>query len=360
MEFVNNPPSLPGTAPLKILFLSHKFYPDIGGIEVNSEILANYFSGFGAEVHLVTWTADKNKKTYPFKVIRNPNIFNLLKEHKWADVVFENNPSLRLSWPVCITQKKHVIAVRTWINRPDGSVDFQDILKLKWLRNANAVIAISQEVKKATFSKSIVIGNPFRDNLFREINKNKDRDFVFLGRLVSDKGADMAINLLKMLNAERNNGCEHLTLTIIGDGPERNYLEKMVHEFSLNGLVHFTGYLGGETLVKCLNRHKYLLVPSRWREPFGNIALEGMACGCLPIVSDGGGLPDAVGNAGVVFERNNIASLYEKVKDVLENPILELGLRNNFANHLKAHTSRVISKQYFELIKDCFPRNGRN
>lgn len=345
---------------MKILFLSHKFYPDIGGIEVNSEILANYFSNFGAEVHLVTWTADQNKNTFPYKVLRNPNIFNLLKEHNWADVVFENNPSLRLSWPVCITQKRHVIAIRTWICRPNGSIDYQDALKLTWLRNANAVIAISQEVRKATFSRSIVIGNPFRDKLFRQTNKKKERDFVFLGRLVSDKGADMAIKLLKMLNVERKNGSERLKLTIIGDGPERNYLENMVQEFSLNGLVNFTGYLGGEPLVECLNSHKYLLVPSRWREPFGNIALEGMACGCLPIVSDGGGLPDAVGNAGVVFQRNNMASLYDKVQDLLENPILELSLRNNFANHLKAHTAEVISKQYFELIKNALPNNRRN
>lgn len=345
---------------MKILFLSHKFYPDIGGIEVNSEILANYFSNFGAEVHLVTWTADQNKNRFPYKVIRNPTIFNLLKEHKWADVVFENNPSLRLSWPVCITQKRHVIAIRTWISRPNGSMYYQDALKLTWLRNANAVIAISQEVRKATFSRSIVIGNPFRDKLFRQIDKKKERDFVFLGRLVSDKGADMAIKLLKMLNAERKNGSERLKLTIIGDGPERNYLENMAQEFSLNGLVNFTGYLEGEPLVECLNSHKYLLVPSRWREPFGNIALEGMACGCLPIVSDGGGLPDAVGNAGVVFQRNNIASLYDKVQDLLENPILELSLRKNFANHLEAHTAEVISKQYFELIKDALPNNRRN
>jgi hypothetical protein len=39
---------------MKILFTSHRFYPDIGGIEVNSEILESYFSSQGHKVRLVT------------------------------------------------------------------------------------------------------------------------------------------------------------------------------------------------------------------------------------------------------------------------------------------------------------------
>ncbi|HSI69946.1 MAG TPA: glycosyltransferase, partial [Gillisia sp.] len=97
-----------------------------------------------------------------------------------------------------------------------------------------------------------------------------------------------------------------------------------------------------------------------WRVPFGIVALEGMACGCLPIVSDGGGLPDAVGNAGVVFQRNNIESFYEKVQELLGNPILELSLRNNFNTHLKGHTTEVISKQYFKLLKSSAFHNVKN
>lgn len=41
---------------MKILFISYKFYPDIGGIEVNSEIFATQFSNFGATIKVVTWT----------------------------------------------------------------------------------------------------------------------------------------------------------------------------------------------------------------------------------------------------------------------------------------------------------------
>lgn len=348
---------------MKILFLSYKFHPDIGGIEVNSEILANFFSKEGAEIHLVTCSEEKSPKTFPFKIIQNPNRLKLIKEHLWADVVFENNPSLKLSWPLWFLPKPHIIAIHTWINRLDGSLGIQDKLKLNWLKRADAVISVSKTLRDGTFAKAIVIENSYNNSLFKRLyNVEKDRDFIFLGRLVSDKGGDMAIELIKRLHQfnDFNVNPKKYNLTIVGDGSERRRLENMVKEFKLTAYVHFAGVLTGENLVKCLNQHRYMLVPSRWQEPFGIVALEGMASGCLPFVSDGGGLPDAVGNAGVVFQRNNIESLYKKVQDLLGNPILESSLRNNFANHLKVHSSEVISKQYFELIKNSLPHNGRN
>ena len=350
---------------MKILFLSHKFYPDIGGIEVNSEILADHFSMDGAEIHVVTWSKVNNSKTkdFPYKLIRNPRPLQLISEHRWADVVFENNPSLKLSWPLFFLKKPHVVAVHTWINRGNGKISFRDKLKLKWLKKANAVIAVSELLKGGTFSEATVIENSYNDQLFREMEDvKKTRDFVFLGRLVSDKGADMAIQLIKMLKDwyRKQNGSEEIFLTIIGEGPERKHLEELVRQLDMKAYVKFTGALSGNALVKCLNEHKYMLVPSRWKEPFGIVALEGMASGCLPIVSDGGGLPEAVGDAGLVFERNNIHSLFEKVVRLMEDPELEREIRSHFQEHLKKHTSMVVSERYLEIIKNAIQNDGRD
>jgi len=346
---------------MKILFLSHKFYPDVGGIEVNSEILANYFLKFGAEIHLLTWSQEGAiNKDFPFKVIRNPGKAELLKEHNWADVVFENNPSLKLSWPLLLTGKPHVIAIRTWISRMDGTLALQDKLKLKWVKRANAAIAVSKMVKQLTFKDAIVIGNPYREHLFKNLHLNRDKDFVFLGRLVSDKGADMAVDLIKKLSETDLWQQKKYTLTIIGDGPEKDNLEQKVKEYNLNDYVLFTGMLGGQDLVQVLNAHKYLLAPSRWKEPFGNIALEGMACGCLPIVSDGGGLIDAIGDAGVQFERNSIDSLFKNVSNLLSNPDIELKLRSKFETHLKNHQPEFVAGEYYNVIKRVIETDGKN
>lgn len=346
---------------MKILFLSHKFYPDVGGIEVNSEILTTYFIKFGAEVRLLTWSeSDASSKFFPFKVIRNPGKIELFKQHKWADVVFENNPSLKLSWPLLLSRKLHVVALRTWISRMDGTLAIQDKFKLQWVKRADAVIAVSAKVKELTFNDAIVIGNPYREDLFKDLSLNRERDFVFLGRLVSDKGADMTIDMLKLLAKSELWQYKKYNLTIIGDGPEKQNLEQKVKESNLSDRVFFTGMLRGQELIETLNMHKYLLAPSRWKEPFGNIALEGMGCGCLPIVSDGGGLVDAVGDAGIVFERNNIDSLFENIVNLLKNPDLENTLRSRFKAHLQNHRPEFVARKYYNIITKVIEARGKN
>jgi glycosyltransferase involved in cell wall biosynthesis len=338
---------------MKILVLSYKFFPDIGGIEVNSELLADYFHKFGAEVCVVT-TSDADvthNREFRYEVVRNPSKLALIKLYLWADTVLENNPVLNLSWPLTFIKKRHCIALNTWISRVDGSLAIQDKLKLQWLRKADVVIAVSEKVRELTFKDAIVIGNPYRDDLFVTLNENRIRDFVFLGRLVSDKGVDMAVDLLHKLNSDASFNNKTFSLTIIGDGPERNELEKRCLDYNLGNHVIFTGTLQGIELVKCLNEHKYLLAPSRWREPFGNIAIEGMACGCIPIVSDGGGLIDAVGKAGVVFERNNLESLVQNVMYLLHDTELESKLRSEFGNHLGNHKPELVAQQYFNVLQ---------
>lgn len=334
---------------MKILFITHKFYPDIGGIEVNSEVLAMGFHAAGHEVRLITWTSNTGDRTFPFIIIRQPKTAVLFKEHRNADVVFENNPSLRLSWPAIFFNKPIVVALRTWVNRSEHGMVWQDRLKHLWLKRATAVIAISEAVRERCWPPATVIGNPYREGLFKILpGATRNRHFVFMGRLVPDKGADIAIKALHKLSAEQK---ALYQLTIIGNGPEEQQLKQLVQQLNLNDSVIFTDALRGEELVLCLNQHKYLLVPSTWEEPFGNVALEGMACGCLPIVSDGGGLPDAVGNAGLVVERGSADSLATAIYNLLINTELEISLRNAAPQHLAGHLPQVVSNKYLRIVE---------
>jgi glycosyltransferase involved in cell wall biosynthesis len=337
---------------LKILLLTHKYYPELGGIEVNSEILAEAFHQAGHEVRVLTWTKEVGDKTYPFPIIRVPSKLELFKQHNWADVVFENNPCLQLAWPAIFFRKASVIALNTWIDHNQGKLSLQSRVKKIWVKRADSVIAVSNTVKKQAWPAAIVIGNPYRVNLFKKLpGITRDRDFVFLGRLVSDKGADLAINALHMLQSHTfNNKSGNYNLTIIGDGAERESLEKLAFTLGLHDNVKFTGMLTGQNLVECLNKHKILLVPSLWSEPFGNVALEGMACGCLPIVSDDSGLIDAVGNAGLTFKRGDVNSLTNAIISVLVDEHKGHELQNNSTEHLLAHDPQKVSSKYLEVI----------
>ncbi|MBU3714297.1 MAG: glycosyltransferase family 4 protein [Ferruginibacter sp.] len=335
---------------VKILFLSHKFFPDIGGIEVNSSILANAFHEAGHEIRLMTWSNYDKKNDFPFEVIRKPNFIRLFREHLWADIIFENNPCLRLSWPLYFFKKKSVIAVRAFINRRDGKIGWQDKIKLWWLSRASAVIAVSNPIKNKCFSDSIVIGNPYRNNLFRVLpNIDKKKSFVFLGRLVSDKGADLAISAFSSL-IHSGDFQDSMKLTIIGDGPELDKLKAMATSLHVDRYVDFVGMLEGEELVLCLNKHRFMIVPSVG-EAFGNVVLEGMACGCVPIVSDGSGLVDAVGDAGLCFKQKDLDSLINNLIKLVENPELENYFRSKATVHLSSHRPEIVCKKYLTVIE---------
>ncbi|MDQ6755972.1 MAG: glycosyltransferase family 4 protein [Bacteroidota bacterium] len=333
----------------KILILTHNFYPFLGGIETVSEILANFFHYQGHLVHVLTWEKDKGEKDFPFKVIRNPSIKNLLNEHYWADIIVENNPCLRLSWPAILFRRKHCVIIQTWITRTNEKVGFIDNLKRKWLRKANSVIACSEAIQKGCWPSATVIRNPYSETVFKKMTDVvPTKDFVFVGRLVSDKGADLAVKALYELQEKTNT---QFRLTVIGDGPEKESLRNLVMELQLEDSVHFTGKLEAKEIAKFLNQHKYLLVPSVWKEPFGIVALEGLACGCLPIVSDGGGLPEAIGPAGLTFKRNNLNSLVATIEHILTHPEEEEMMREAATEHLKNYTEKIVTRKYLQVIE---------
>lgn len=346
---------------MKILFLSHYFYPQVGGIESNSELLAAAFANAGHEVHLLTWSADDTGRTFPYRITRNPDNLQLFRAHRWAELVFENNPCFRLGWPGLFFSRPTVIAINTWITRANGKVSWRDKIKINWwLARCTQVIAVSNAIRKASWPAATVIRNPYRAGDFAiDPSVERNADFVFLGRLVSDKGANQAIEAIyrirQFMMLKGTNG-HYPGLTIIGDGPERRSLEKQTVRLSLEDAVVFTGPLKGEPLRKMLNRHRYMLVPSAWEEPFGNVVLEGMACGCLPIVSNGGGLPEAIGRAGLAFNRNDTNSLVNCMLRILENPALEDLLREAAPAHLAAHHPHIVAQRYLHAIGEAFTR----
>ena len=166
---------------------------------------------------------------------------------------------------------------------------------------------------------------------------------MFVGRLVSDKGADLLIRAY----AEVKDDAEGLTL--VGTGPEEASLRRMASELGVE--ARFTGPLEGEDLVRELNQHAILAVPSRWPEPFGNVALEGMACGCVVVGSDGGGLPDAVGVGGLIFRSGDTGHLVECLRRLLSDHELRERLRAGSVAHLNSRIEETVSRSYLKVVE---------
>ena len=338
---------------MKILFATHRFYPEVGGLETVSLILAEEFAAAGHEVKLMTHAvADErtDDAPFPFPVFRRPGPGATLKLIRWCDVYFQNNISVRTLWPLLCVRRPWVPAHHTWLTRVSGRIGWQDRLKKFLLRRGTcAPIAVSHEVARSLeVPGTIVIGNPYKPEMFRLLPEvPRTRDLVFLARLVSDKGGDL---LLEALADLKSHGFTP-ELTVVGDGPEMPALRRQVEELGLARQVEFTGVLLGEELVRMLNSHRIMVVPSRTPEPFGVVALEGIACGCVVVGSEGGGLADAIGECGLTFPNHDQVALSRALGRVLFDAKLYDELRSHAAAHLKRHEPGKVAEAYLRVFE---------
>jgi glycogen(starch) synthase len=332
---------------LKILLGSHHFSPSIGGIETVSDLLAREFVKLGHEVRVITQTLGEND--FPFRVIRQPGPIELFRQIAWCDVFLQNNISLRTLWPLLFLRRPLFVTHQTWIASPNSRIGWPQRLKRLVLRFAKS-FAISEAVAAQLPAPSVRVGNPYNDEIFSDFQSpERPRDLIFIGRLVSDKGVDVLIEALSIL---REAGIR-TQLTVAGEGPERARLEKQISKLGLESRVEFIGKQSSSELAEILNRHRILVVPSRWPEPFGIVALEAIACGCVAVGSANGGLPEAIGPCGVTFPNGDPRALADVLAGLLMDPAQCNAFRRGAAAHLARFTRRYVANVYLEAMKSA-------
>ena len=333
---------------MKILISSHAFAPSLGGIETASALLAEEFSKKGHAVTLVTQTAARNGEQFPFSIVRRPSFPELFRLLKWCDIFWQNNLSLRSLWPVLFCQKPVVITHQgSYCRRPSG-LDLAHRIKHAVVNRVTSV-AISRYVASCFKTSSVVIPNPYDARVFTNKTPLAERraDLIFVGRLVSEKGLDVLFESLARL---RSRGLQP-QLTVVGSGPELTALQALAHKIDINNQVRFLGAKNGAELAGILNEHKILVVPSRYDEPFGIVALEGIACGCVVVAAAGGGLPEAVGPCGMTFPNGDAEALTNVLEKLLTAPAELAQFNNGAAPHLAHFQPAAIADAYLNLFQ---------
>jgi len=337
---------------MHILVHSNTFAPNIGGMETYAELMAREFAEAGHTVRLITDVPSQfQDDNYPFIVLRRPSILDFIRELNASDVFFQVGLSLKGVAPYIFSCRPlWVVTHHSWMTPHKGGqalLDWKDRLKV-WVTKYARNICCSDAIAAGLNTDCIKVNNPYDDRQFTQHpGISRERDFIFVGRLVSDKGADLILEALQRLSAE---GLRP-SVTIVGDGPERRGLEEMSCKFRLADQVKFTGTLRGHNLARELNRHTSIVIPSRWPEPAGIVALEAMACGCIPIGSDRGGLPEIIGRCGVLFRSEDAGMLANAMKDVLQNHALCEACYRSMPTHLQGYNKRTVAGTCLALIK---------
>jgi glycosyltransferase involved in cell wall biosynthesis len=197
-------------------------------------------------------------------------------------------------------------------------------------------------------TKVIFNGTCFPRRLSSEVTTNRIKDLVFVGRLVEEKGLSVLIKALSKINTL--DASLKVTATIVGDGPQMIDMKKLVKRYALEGQIHFCGEVPNKEIPQVYHAHKLVVVPSIYGEPFGISALEGLMSGCIPIVSNVGGLVEACDNLALTFGAGNSKELAAKIIFALKNyERLSKTCDKNF--NFEKYEMKKIAKQYFrELI----------
>ncbi|KSU57730.1 MULTISPECIES: glycosyltransferase family 4 protein [Gordonia] len=142
-------------------------------------------------------------------------------------------------------------------------------------------------------------------------------ELLFAGRLEYEKGVQDLLAALPRIRRSHPG----TTLTIAGDGTQRDWLMEQARKHRVGKAVRFVGPVDHTELVTLMHRCDAIVLPSRY-EPFGIVALEAAATGVPLIVSTAGGLGEAVREpgTGLTFEPADVAGLAAAVRATLSDP----------------------------------------
>ncbi len=254
------------------------------------------------------------------------------------------------------------------------------ISELEWWLTYEAwrVICCSEYMReelRSVFSlpgdKIAVIPNGVRPEVFRvktadpEVRARfaapHEKILLFIGRLVPEKGVEVLLNALPAIR-ER---VPALRLVVAGRGPYREELEHQTRILGLEQHVLFAGYIDDRTRNQLYAHAAVAVFPSLY-EPFGLVALEGMAAGTPVVVGASGGFLETVEHEvnGLLARPGDPADLALQIGRILSDPDLTAGLVRRAAEDIETRfawpvVAQETGKHYRQIVASAEARRWR-
>ena len=308
--------------------------PDPGGPASHAPALADFLVERGHDVAVVT-TADSEPAGRPYRVawarrsspLRHARVVALVRTHaRAADVVYATSMVRRAALGAGLARRPLVVKLvsdevferETRSGRYEGTLDefqrahggarvrFLRATRTAALRRARHVFCPSAYLRDVALSWGLaeervsVLPNPApevpplpsREELRAELGMD-GRSLVFAGRLGPQKALGVALAALAEV--------PDIRLSVAGDGPDRDRLERRASELGLDSRVRFLGSVPRDTVLRLFRAADASLLSSRW-ENFPHTVVESLAVGCPVIATAVGGVPEVVvdGRNGVL------------------------------------------------------------
>jgi len=169
-------------------------------------------------------------------------------------------------------------------------------------------------------------------------------------RIVPEKGVDLVLRAAANLTGD-------WLIRIAGEGPEQETLELLARQLGIIERVRFDGVIPSTQMAEYLHCMDVVILPSRtlpnWKEQYGRVLQEAMACGLPVIGSDSGEIPHVIGGAGLVFAEGSVNQLQDHMQALLVDPALrqQLGQRGR-ERVLKHYTQAQIAAKTVTVYRN--------
>lgn len=181
------------------------------------------------------------------------------------------------------------------------------------------------------------------------INKNECKNYnvVSVGRLSKEKGYDDLIKVFNLVHKKNNK----IKLTIVGDGAEKNNLEKLISHYKLNKCIKLTGFLTQDKL-KDIYSDSSLYVMTSLEESFGLVLLEAMSYGipCIAFDSALGAKEIIDDKSGILIKNRNLEEMADTICCYFDGKY-EFNISNKIKNYSYENV-KFIWKSFIDEILD--------
>jgi glycosyltransferase involved in cell wall biosynthesis len=176
----------------------------------------------------------------------------------------------------------------------------------------------------------------------------------YAGRLVPEKGLDLLIRAALGLPGK-------WLIRLAGDGPQRGSLAGLAGVLNIGGSLEFIGSLPSTAMPDFYRGLDALVLPARalpnWKEQFGRMLIEGMACGVPVVGARSGAIPEVIGQAGLTFAEGDVEGLRACLASLIEHPRLREQLANAGRERVLAHyTQAQVAARTVEVYRELAGR----
>ena len=225
----------------------------------------------------------------PFLVGMGLSLIRLARQHN----------IIHAHWSVCgalavLTQPIHQKPVITTLRGSDVNITkksrIYNLLHKKAIQKSIFIVGVSQAIATDLRRQHPGMSDKIRfvpngvDDAFYALPTGRDHlapspfKLLFIGSLIPRKGLDVLLKALAGTNSQAS-----WTLTVVGEGPEKDYLKSLATDLGINTNLRFLGSISPDGIPQLMRDHHILILPS-YREGRPNVVLEAMAA-ALPVLA---------------------------------------------------------------------------